>query len=139
MKAPILRLFSTESRGNSRRPSGTCAMPVEITLCGAISVSGTPSMVIVPAVAGSRPEMTRKSVVLPAPFAPITATASPAFTVIDTPNRPWKAPSPAWTLESSSNGFAPEINLHHTLVVLRILRRAGEDHFAVVEHHHAVD
>ena len=44
------------------------------------------SIVIVPAVAGSSPEMTRSSVVFPAPFEPITATASPACTVIDTPN-----------------------------------------------------
>ncbi len=36
--------------------------------------------------------MTRSSVVLPAPFAPITATASPAFTCIEMPNSAWKAP-----------------------------------------------
>ena len=36
--------------------------------------------------------MTRRSVVLPAPFAPITATASPASTVIDTSNSAWKPP-----------------------------------------------
>ncbi len=34
MKAPILRLSSTERRGNSRRLSGTCAMPVSMILCG---------------------------------------------------------------------------------------------------------
>ena len=47
---------------------------------------------MVPAVAGSSPEMTRSSVVLPAPFAPITATASPAFTDIEMPNSAWKPP-----------------------------------------------
>ena len=36
-------------------------------------------MAIAPAVGASRPEMTRSSVVLPAPLAPMTATASPAF------------------------------------------------------------
>ena len=36
---------------------------------------------MLPAVGASRPEMTRSSVVLPAPLAPITATASPALTL----------------------------------------------------------
>ena len=51
-----------------------------------------PSMVMRPAVGASRPEMTRSSVVLPAPLAPITATASPALTFMETPNSAWKAP-----------------------------------------------
>src|SRR5690349_2193232 len=42
-------------------------------------------------------------------------------------------------LESSSNSFAPEINLDHALVVLRILRGAAEDHLAMVEDHDAID
>ena len=36
--------------------------------------------------------MTRSSVVLPAPFEPITATASPALTDIEMPNSAWKLP-----------------------------------------------
>jgi hypothetical protein len=40
--------------------------------------------------AGRRPEITRSSVVLPAPFAPSTATASPASTFIETSNSAWK-------------------------------------------------
>ena len=43
--------------------------------------------VIAPARSGSRPEMTRISVVLPAPFGPITPTASPCGTSSDTSNR----------------------------------------------------
>jgi hypothetical protein len=35
----------------------------------------------------TRPDMTRISVVLPAPFGPITPTVSPAVTSSDTPNR----------------------------------------------------
>ena len=49
-------------------------------------------MVILPPVGASRPEMTRSSVVLPAPLAPITATASPALTFMVTPNSAWKPP-----------------------------------------------
>ena len=67
-------------------------MPVSMILCGGVSRSDVPSIVIAPAVAGSRPEMTRSSVVLPAPFEPITATASPAFTDIEMPNSAWKPP-----------------------------------------------
>jgi hypothetical protein len=54
--------------------------------------SERPSIVISPAVAGSRPEITRRSVVLPAPLAPMTATASPGSTRIETPNSAWKPP-----------------------------------------------
>ncbi len=67
-------------------------MPVSTIRCGAMVRSETPSIVISPAAAGSRPEMTRNSVVLPAPLAPITATASPARTVIETSNSAWKPP-----------------------------------------------
>ena len=56
------------------------------------SRNGVPSIVIAPEDAGSSPEMTRSSVVLPAPFEPITATASPAFTDIEMPNSAWKLP-----------------------------------------------
>ena len=61
-------------------------------LCGGVSRSETLSMLIVPPLAGRRPEMTRSRVVLPAPFEPITATASPALTDIEMPNSAWKAP-----------------------------------------------
>ena len=37
-------------------------------------------------------EITRSSVVLPAPFGPITATASPASTWSETSNSAWKVP-----------------------------------------------
>ena len=59
-------------------------------------------MVMAPAVGASRPEMTRSSVVLPAPLAPITPTASPASTRIDTPNSAWKPAYPASMPFSSS-------------------------------------
>jgi hypothetical protein len=92
MKAPMERLSSTERRGNSRRLSGTWAIPVSTILCGGSEGMDVPSIVISPPVTGRSPEITRSSVVLPAPLAPITATASPAFTCMETPNRAWKAP-----------------------------------------------
>jgi hypothetical protein len=39
-----------------------------------------------------RPAMLLRSVLLPAPLAPITATASPRATFIATPNKAWKSP-----------------------------------------------
>ena len=49
-------------------------------------------MTIEPAVGRIRPEMTRISVVLPAPFGPMTPTASPARTSSETSNSAWKVP-----------------------------------------------
>ncbi len=55
-------------------------------------VIGMPDSTISPALAISRPEITRIRVVLPAPFGPITATASPASTASETPNSAWNEP-----------------------------------------------
>ena len=78
MKAPMRRFSSTLSRGNSRRFSGTCAMPCSTMRCAgrppsrtALEVSSRPPRI------GTSPEMTRISVVLPAPLGPMTPTASP--------------------------------------------------------------
>ena len=49
-------------------------------------------MAIEPAVGRIRPEMTRMSVVLPAPLGPMTLTASPWRTSSDTSNSAWKLP-----------------------------------------------
>ena len=54
--------------------------------CGGVASTSVPSMVIVPLVGRIRPEITRIRVVLPAPFGPITPTASPALTSRVTPN-----------------------------------------------------
>ena len=49
-------------------------------------------MLIDPLVGRIRPEITRISVVLPAPFGPITPTASPGLTSRLTPNSAWNVP-----------------------------------------------
>jgi hypothetical protein len=49
-------------------------------------------MLSAPAVGSSSREITRSSVVLPAPLGPITATASPASTFSDTSKSAWKLP-----------------------------------------------
>ncbi len=54
--------------------------------CAGVASTSVPSIVIAPLVGRIRPEITRIRVVLPAPFGPITPTASPAFTSRLTPN-----------------------------------------------------
>ncbi len=57
-----------------------------------VATKSTPSMTIAPDVGRIRPEMTRISVVLPAPLGPMTATASPRPTSSETSNSAWKPP-----------------------------------------------
>ena len=59
---------------------------------GGVASTSTPSIVIRPAAGRMSPEMTRISVVLPAPLGPMTPTASPARTSSDTSNSAWKLP-----------------------------------------------
>ena len=51
-----------------------------------------PSNVTIPDFAGSRPLTVCRVVVLPAPFAPISATISPSLTSNDTSLRAWIMP-----------------------------------------------
>ena len=52
---------------------------------GVVRVSSTPNETIDPELALMAPPMARSRVVLPAPFGPRMATASPGATVIETP------------------------------------------------------
>ncbi len=61
-------------------------------MCAGTPSSETPSISICPEVCGITLEMTRSSEVLPAPFGPMTAIASPACTSSETSNSAWKAP-----------------------------------------------
>ena len=54
--------------------------------CSGVLRTSAPSKPIAPARGRISPEITRINVVLPAPFGPITPTASPAFTSRLTPN-----------------------------------------------------
>ena len=75
------RFSSTVSSGNSRRPSGTSAIPRATPLVGA--ARAVTSLAVEddarPAAAGCAPAMVRSSVVLPAPFAPTRASTSPSL------------------------------------------------------------
>ena len=53
--------------------------------CAGMRVMSSPANVIFPALAGVRPEIERRVVVLPAPLEPISVTTSPASTASETP------------------------------------------------------
>ena len=82
----------TVMRGNRRRPSGLCAIPLLTIVCGAAVVMSPPSKRIEPCRGRLRPLIARSVVDLPAPFAPISVTISPAPTRSDTPLSAWIAP-----------------------------------------------
>src|SRR5262245_22681949 len=167
-KAPILRLSATDSAGKMRRPSGTWATPWATISCAGSPASEAPSKVSRPARAATRPEITRISVVLPAPLGPTTATASPAATRRSTSQSAVNWPYPAVMPASSSIGSAAaggvaltparggatvrplpggsrehdllaEVGLDDPRVLGHLARRPLGDLLAVVEHHHAVD
>src|SRR5215471_1047127 len=124
------------------RPSGTCVMPRRAVV-SARRGSGLPLNTIVPSRA-TTPEIARRVVVLPAPFAPRSATISPSSTVSDTPCNARTAPYRAWTSVSSSSGIrarrrpGAEVRLDHCGVGLDLLRRAGRDRPSEVEDGDAV-
>jgi len=62
------------------RPSGTWITPRRTISCGARRVISSPSSQMLPAAARSSPEIARRALVLPAPFAPISVTICPAST-----------------------------------------------------------
>ena len=76
-----MRRFSdTVSRGNTPRPSGTSAMPLRMTSCGAMRLIFSPQKWTSPPTASMTREMAFSVLVLPAPLAPIRATVSPSPT-----------------------------------------------------------
>ena len=79
-------------RGNSRRPSGDCEMPIFTMSCGPVLVMSLPWNVIEPWRGWTSPLIVRRVVDLPAPFEPIRVTISLSRTSIVTPLRAWIAP-----------------------------------------------
>src|SRR5258708_21098641 len=112
------RFSSAVRRGNSRRFSGTCAMPRATTSYGGTAFRLLSSRKTSPCVDSISLEIRRSSVVLPAPLGPITATDSPALTSRLTPDSAWKPLYPAETLPTPSIGLnfrrvGAELHLDH--------------------------
>ena len=79
-------------RAKMRRPSGHCTSPCCTTLLGGIEPIISPMNSTVPLFGFKRPEMVFKTVLFPAPFAPISVTISPSATSRETPLTAWIAP-----------------------------------------------
>ena len=79
-----VRFSSTVRPGNTRRPSGTWASPKRTRASTPSPARLRPSSRMSPWRGRMRPEMLRSSVVFPAPFAPSSATTSPARTLSST-------------------------------------------------------
>ena len=75
------RFSATVIRGKTCRPSGTWQIPSRISSCAGMPSMRSPSKVIEPATGRSMPDTVFCVVVLPAPFAPSSATISPSFDV----------------------------------------------------------
>src|SRR3954468_7735540 len=145
MYAPMRRFSSHVRRGKRRRFSGTCAMPRPTMACAGTPASEAPSKVSEPEVGSISFEMTRRSVVLPAPFGPMTPTASPARTSSVASNSAGKPPYPALTLLTASmrgglylGRVSAQIDLDHLGIARHLGGLAARDHLAVVEHHAAI-
>jgi hypothetical protein len=79
------RFSSTVSDEKSRRPSGTMVTPRATIFGDRMPPMGSPLKWIMPGAARIMPTTDFRSVLLPAPLAPITATAWPSSTDSETP------------------------------------------------------
>src|SRR2546423_5009638 len=112
-------------------------MPRATPSCAGTLASERPSSLMSPLAGASSLEMTRSSVVLPAPFGPMTATDSPAFTSRLTSKSAWKLAYRALTRLMVSIGT--EIDLDHLGIARHLGGPSLRDDLAVVEHHAAID
>src|SRR5262245_36131698 len=106
--------------------------------CAGRRVMFLPSRTIRPCIAGSSPAIARKSVVLPAPFEPTMATASPARTSTAMPSITRSPRYPAARPATSSNARPPEIRVDDPWVSHDDLWRALGQELAEVENDHAL-
>src|SRR5690349_4404800 len=133
------RFSCTVMPGKTPRPSGDCEMP-RITRRSARSlVMSSPLKRMRPAATGRRPEIARMTVVLPAPFAPMSATTSPSPTVRLTPCRAWMRPYSSVILSSSSSiDRHPQVGGVHLRIGGDLGRRAVGDLATELQHHDPV-
>src|SRR5262245_35646755 len=114
-------------------------MPSCTMRCGVRPLMSAPFHVMRPRWARTTAMMVLSVVVLPAPFLPRRATASPAWTVSDTPCSTWLSPSYASTPSTRSTAASvPEVHAAHVGVLADVCRRALGEDLAVVQHGDAV-
>src|SRR5687767_1054229 len=138
LKPPISRFSRTLSAGNTRRPSGTRAMPAAARWCAGMRVTSLPSNTILPRRGSMAPATPRMVVLLPAPLAPIRVTISPSATSNDTARTAGTSPYASSRFSTLSSKLAPEVGRDHLRVRLHLARRAFEQRHAVVHDEHAL-
>src|SRR3974390_459754 len=113
-------------------------MPALTTSNAAVRLISAPSKRIAPRRGCISPDMLRSSVLLPAPFAPMTATTWPAPTRKETPGSAWKS---AWkasiestSISGSDIGGDPQVDLHHLRALNHGVRIAIGDNLAAMQH-----
>src|SRR5258705_2877971 len=133
--APMVRFSSTDSRGNSRRPSGTITTP-RATMSSVWAPANSwvvPSIssLMLPAVGASRPMTQRISVDLPLPLVPRRATVSPLCTFIERSSmtRTWPYPADRLLIDR----LLTEIRLQYFRVAGHLFRIAVR-HLAAGHH-----
>src|SRR5207245_7398917 len=87
----------------SRAPWNVRAIPLAVSSCGARRVTVAPSSRTLPPSARRCPEMRLMSVVLPAPFGPMSPKACPAATARSTRSTAWTPPKVLLSCRVSSN------------------------------------
>src|SRR5689334_12970924 len=138
LKPPISRFSRTVSAGNTRRPSGTSAMPAAVRACAGSRVTSAPSKRIFPFLEDIEPATPRMVVLLPAPLAPIKVTISPSATWNDTPRTAAISPYASSSPCTSSSKLASEVGLDHARVRLHFARRALDQAQAMIHDEHAL-
>src|SRR5262245_24570029 len=134
MYAPISRFSSTLMPGKMPRPSGAWQIPSATRRSARILVMSRPSNRTAPAAIGRRPETARMVVVLPAPFAPTSATFSPSLTSRLMPCSAWMRPYSIVMLSiSSSIGRYPQIRVDDPRVLPHLGGQALRDLLAELE------
>src|SRR3954447_14212370 len=137
--APISRFSRTVMPGKMPRPSGDWETPRTTRRSARSRVMSFPSNRIVPRATGRRPEIARMVVVLPAPFAPISATISPSPTVRLMPCNAWIRPYSRVTFSSSSSiGRHSQVRRDDRRVVPHLVRCALGDLPTELQHDDAV-
>src|SRR5438067_5028 len=136
---PTRRFSSTLSDGNSRRPSGTSAIPARTRACGGNAVMSRLSSEMAPAVGWCRPMIERSSVDLPAPFAPMMARVSPGATERLTSVSACRYPCRTVRLRTSSIDNDSQVDLLDLRVREHLFRIAFGDQSAAGEANDAAD
>ncbi len=81
------RLSATVNAPNTARPPGICEIPICTRWSAPAKVTSSPWKWTEPPLGAATPEMARRSVVLPAPLVPSSATISPSATEKETLKR----------------------------------------------------